>query len=74
MLKPFFKHIEKKEYKDSLLINQAQPLIDYIMSCHGNQNELIGPRMEEFKTYIQEIIENNGSIFVSKQAGILLCR
>lgn len=74
LLKPFFKHIEKKEYKDSLLINQAQPLIDYIMSCHGNQNELIGPRMEEFKTYIQEIIEKNGSIFVSKQAGILLCR
>ena len=44
------------------------------MSCHGNQNEILGPRINEFKEYIEELLENNGKIVVTKEAGLFVCR
>ena len=61
------------DYQDSLEITESKPLIDYIMSCHGNQNEILGPRLNEFKEYFKELLENNGKIVVTKQAGLLKC-
>lgn len=61
------------DYHDSLEITESKPLIDYIMSCHGNQNEILGPRLNEFKEYIEKLFLNNGKIVVTKQAGLLKC-
>ena len=58
------------DYQDSLEITESKPLIDYIMSCHGNQNEILGPRLFEFKEYIESILKNKGKIVVTKQAGM----
>ena len=45
------------------------------MSCHGNQNEILGPRLNEFKEYIEELFfKKNGKIFVTKQAGLFICK
>ena len=44
LLKKYFKNIQMKRYEDSLDVDESKPIIDYIMSCHGNQNELLGPR------------------------------
>lgn len=73
ILNQYFDSVQLKRYEDSLLIDQGQPLIDYIMSCHGNQNEIIGPRMDEFKTYIDTILKK-GKIKVNKEAGLFICR
>lgn len=62
------------DYQDSLAITESKPLTDYIMSCHGNQNEILGPRLNEFKEYIEELLENNGKIVVTKEAGLFVCR
>lgn len=70
----YFSNVEKYNYQDSLEITESKPLIDYIMSCHGNQNEILGPRLNEFKEYIEEFLKNNGKIVVTKQAGLFVCR
>lgn len=70
ILKHYFSNVERMDYQDSLEITESKPLIDYIMSCHGNQNEILGPRLFEFKEYIESILKNKGKIVVTKQAGM----
>lgn len=73
ILKKYFTSVQRMDYQDSLEITESKPLIDYIMSCHGNQNEILGPRLSEFKEYIEELLVNNGKIIVTKQAGLFVC-
>ncbi|WP_308585883.1 MerR family transcriptional regulator [uncultured Holdemanella sp.] len=70
ILKHYFSNVERMDYQDSLEITESKPLIDYIMSCHGNQNEILGPRLFEFKEYIESILKSEGKIIVTKQAGM----
>lgn len=74
ILKTYFSFVTRFDYQDSLEITESKPLIDYIMSCHGNQNEILGPRLNEFKEYIEELLKNNGKIVVTKQAGLFVCK
>lgn len=73
ILKKYFSNVQRLEYPDSLEITESKPLIDYIMSCHGNQNEILGPRLNEFKEYIEFILNKNDKIVVTKQAGLFIC-
>ena len=73
ILSKYFSNIQRMDYRDSLEITESKPLIDYIMSCHGNQNEILGPKLNEFKEYIEELLMNNGKIIVTKQAGLFIC-
>lgn len=70
ILSKYFSNVQRMDYQDSLEITESKPLIDYIMSCHGNQNEILGPRINEFKEYIEELLKNTGKIVISKQAGM----
>lgn len=72
ILKKYFSNVQRLEYPDSLEITESKPLIDYIMSCHGNQNEILGPRLNEFKEYIEFILNKNDKIVVTKQAGLFI--
>ena len=74
ILSKYFSNIQRMDYQDSLAITESKPLIDYIMSCHGNQNEILGPKLNEFKEYVEELLENNGKIVVTKEAGLFVCR
>lgn len=73
ILKKHFRKVKKIEYPDSLIINEAKPLVDYIMSCHGNQNEIITPKIDDFYSYIENMIQKNGAIHITKQAGMFIC-
>ena len=75
ILEEYFYNVQRMDYEDSLEITESKPLIDYIMSCHGNQNEILGPRLNEFKEYIEKLfLKKNGKIFVTKQAGLFICK
>lgn len=73
ILKKYFTSVLRMDYQDSLEITESKPLIDYIMSCHGNQNEILGPKLNEFKEYIEEILKKDGKIVVTKEAGLFKC-
>ena len=70
VLNPYFSSVEVSYYPDELIVDEAQPLVDYIMSCHGNQSEIIGPRLIEFKEFIQKQLP----LHITKEAGVFICK
>ncbi len=67
-------HFLKREclrYPDSIEINEADPLIWYILSCHGNQNQLLLDKYREFHDYVAAKTEHG--FHITKDAGIFLC-
>ncbi len=72
-LRPYFSHIRKLIYEDSLNVDQTSPLLEYILSCHGNQNEVLNGRYEDFRRFLDRKMEKQGTIRITKQAGIFLC-
>ena len=63
ILGPYFSKIEWHSYEDSLLVTQAEPLIAYILSCHGNQNQYILDRYKEFRSFVSK--KNSRRLFIS---------
>ena len=70
ILNPYFSSVEVSYYPDELIVDEAQPLVDYIMSCHGNQSEIIGPRLIEFKEFIQKQLP----LHITKDAVVFICK
>lgn len=69
-----FSFVEKKMYEDHLEVTDTQPLIEYIMSCHGNQNELLKNKLNEFKSFLDDKIHKKGFIYITKEAGLFICK
>ena len=74
ILKQYFSHVEKILYHDTLVINHPTPLFDYILSCHGNQRELLANDYSSFKKFLEKKIKKDGSITITKEAGIFICK
>jgi DNA-binding transcriptional MerR regulator/trans-aconitate methyltransferase len=74
ILKSHFKDLERKDYKDSLEVRDAGALMEYILSCHGNQQEYLSDRYEEFREFLEKKMEKKGFIHITKQAGAFICR
>lgn len=74
MLERHFRWVEKVMYDDYLLVDEAEPLLDYILSCHGNQSEILSQRQLEFKEFLQKKIREKGGIRITKMAGVFICK
>lgn len=72
ILEPYFKKIETLIHDDYLLVNDVNDIINYILSCHGNQSEFILKDYESFKKYMEKKVKNE--IKITKAAGIFICR
>ena len=70
ILKKDFTQIEWRQYEDSLLVPEPEPLISYILSCHGNQGQYILDHYKEFQSYVRKKTE--GGFHISKDAGIFI--
>ena len=70
------KKIQNKEIElfDYLIVDDAKALMNYIMSCHGNQKEYLGYRLKEFQAYLEKIIDENNGIKITKDCGLFICR
>lgn len=71
-LKPYFNVVAKRMYDDALVVDRAEPLIEYILSCHGNQNQYVLNRYKDFRNYVEK--KTKRGFRVTKDAGIFLCR
>ena len=67
-----FDSIELSRYEDSLVVTDAQPLIEYILSCHGNQNRYLINRYREFRLFVEDRVR--GGLHITKDAGAFICR
>lgn len=72
ILDPFFSDIETKFYDDEIIINCPEPLIEYILSCHGNQSQYLMDRYTEFRAFIER--KTRSPLHITKEAGIFICK
>ena len=72
LLSPYFSGISWKLYEDYLEVDTPEPLIDYILSCHGNQNQYLLDRYKEFRSFVAK--KTKISFHITKEAGVFLCK
>ena len=70
ILRADFDKIEWRQYEDSLIVPEPEPLISYILSCHGNQGQYILDHYKEFQSYVRKKTE--GGFHITKDAGIFV--
>lgn len=74
VLSRYFSEIRLEKYSDELIVTEVQPIMDYILSCHGNQREYIQGRYLEFKEYLLKKLEKKKKFRITKDAGVFCCR
>lgn len=73
ILRHTFKEVECRRFDDAIIINKPEPLIDYILSCHGNQNQILLDRYKDFKAFVEKKmrygfrITKDAGVFISKK-------
>lgn len=71
ILSKCFSSVNMKLYDDAILLTQAEPLIEYILSCHGNQNQYLLDRYHDFRQFVEKQVKKEYRI--TKEAGFFLC-
>lgn len=71
LLKPFFSSVRCLRYEDSITLDRAEPLIEYILSCHGNQNQILLEHYKEFRSFTEK--KTARGFHITKDAGMFLC-
>ena len=71
ILAPYFSDVKWLSYEDSLLVPDAEPLILYILSCHGNQNQYLLDHFAEFRSFVKK--KTDARFSVTKDAGVFCC-
>ena len=70
-LKKYFTSVNIMRYDDCLKVDKAEPLVEYILSCHGNQNQYLLDRYSDFKAFIQKKLRK--TLTITKDAGLFYC-
>jgi len=73
-LQTVFDGIECVICDSDLLVDEAEPVYEYVYSYPGNAGELIKDRKEEFLSMVEEIIERDGAFYIHKSTGMFRCR
>lgn len=72
LLDEYFAAVECRLYEDFLLVDEPEPLVEYILSCHGNQNQYIVNRYKDFRSFVEK--KTKKGFRITKEAGIFICR
>ena len=69
-LRPHFDSVEWRAYEDRLIVDQPEPLIEYILSCHGNQNQFILEKYNKFRQFVEGKLRK--PLEITKDAGVFV--
>ena len=72
LLAPYFSEISTQLYDDALYVTDAAPLIEYILSCHGNQNQYLLERYQDFRRFVEK--KTLKGFHITKWVGLFICR
>lgn len=72
LLAPYFSEISTQLYDDALYVTDVAPLIEYILSCHGNQNQYLLERYQDFRRFVEK--KTLKGFHITKSAGLFICR
>jgi len=70
-LEPFFGEVSCVQYQDEIYLDTPEPLIEYILSCHGNQKQFLLDRYAEFYSFVENKVKNG--FHITKDAGLFCC-
>jgi len=72
ILRHTFTEVSCKRYEDAIVINRPEPLIDYILSCHGNQNQILLDKYKDFKAFVDKKMRRG--LRITKDAGVFIAQ
>jgi len=70
LLQSEFSDIRFQKYPDSLLVDQIEPLINYIKSYTKLEDDACGTK--QLRDYLQDQISKNGAIQITKESGVFV--
>jgi ubiquinone/menaquinone biosynthesis C-methylase UbiE len=73
----YFKNIVMEKYDNKLVINEADAIVNYYLSFNGIYDNVVvlsEKHADEFKKYLQNILEKEKSIITTKDEGIFVCK
>jgi len=73
-LEEYFEEVEIKKYPDHLEITEPKPIINYVLSFGRNKAVLTDKKLESFRNYLNEEIEDRNMIRVTKDTGIFIAK
>jgi len=68
-LRRHFERVELRRYDDSLVVNEAQALVDYAASA---TRAVTAEALAAMRTHVEELLHSHSSIRISKDAGVLI--
>ena len=71
ILEKYFGKVELRRYEDELVVDSPEPIIEYILSCHGNQNQYLLDRYKDFRAFVER--KTKDGYHITKDAGLFLC-
>jgi ubiquinone/menaquinone biosynthesis C-methylase UbiE len=74
LLSPWFCEIKLFLYHDRLIFNKVEPLLEYVLSEPQSRAGLTGKRLHAFRTFIQEKLQEQGSLDVIVDKGLFLSK
>ncbi len=72
ILENYFQDVHWLEYEDALFVKEPEPLMSYVLSCHGNQGQYISDHYKEFRAFVKRKVE--GGFHITKEAGVFVGR
>ena len=72
LLEKEFSHIQWVQYEDYLNVTDADALIAYVLSCHGNQNRYIVDRYRDFRAFVKK--KTDKGFYITKDAGVFIVK
>lgn len=72
LLQPYFSSVEWREYEDFLMVTEPEPLVSYVLSCHGNQNQFIIDHFKEFRSFVKK--KTDKGFYITKDSGVFFIK
>ncbi len=70
-LSPWFSQIALYTYEDSLMVTEAEALVDYLLSCQTMMDyEFSAEQLGQIQQLFQQTIDNDGAIYITKKSGL----
>jgi len=73
-LRPYFAHVDRHLYEDALVVDQAAPLVDYVLSATPADQALVPDRQTLAAFFRAELRAQGGAISIAKSTGLFIAR
>lgn len=71
----WFDDVKLKRYKDSLIVTESEPLVDYIFSMPGNTKGIFDTqKLSQLLNFLNNKIRKDGGIYITKDTGFFESR